>query len=45
MAARLRELGMPIDPDEVLALVREGSAGRPHVAQAMMKRGYVKSVR
>ena len=45
MAARLRELGMPIDPDEVLALVREGSAGRPHVAQAMVKRGYVKSVR
>src|SRR2546427_10790982 len=45
MAARLRELGMPIDPDEVLALVREGSAGRPHVPHAMLKRGYVKSVR
>ena len=45
MAARLAELGMPIDPDEVLALVREGSAGRPHVAQAMVKRGYVKTVR
>jgi predicted metal-dependent phosphoesterase TrpH len=45
MAARLGELGMPIDPDEVFALVREGSAGRPHVAQVMVKRGYVKSVR
>src|SRR5262245_54137951 len=45
MAARLAELQMPIDPDEVFALVREGSAGRPHVAQAMVKRGYVKSVR
>ena len=45
MAARLGELGVPIDPDEVLALVREGSAGRPHVAQAMVKRGHVKSVR
>jgi predicted metal-dependent phosphoesterase TrpH len=45
IAARLAELGMPIDPDEVLALVRDGSAGRPHVAQAMVKRGYVKSVR
>ena len=45
MAARLGELGMPIDPDEIFALVREGSVGRPHVARAMMKRGYVKSVR
>jgi predicted metal-dependent phosphoesterase TrpH len=45
IAERLGELGMPIDPDEVLALVREGSAGRPHVAQVMVRRGYVKSVR
>jgi predicted metal-dependent phosphoesterase TrpH len=45
MAARLRELGMPIDPEEVFGLVREGSAGRPHVAQAMIEHGYVKSVR
>ena len=36
---------MPIDPDEVFALVKEGSAGRPHVAQAMVARGHVKSVR
>jgi predicted metal-dependent phosphoesterase TrpH len=45
IAKRLAELGMPIDPAEVLALVGEGSAGRPHVAQVMVKRGYVKSVR
>ena len=45
IAARLAELGMPIDPGEVFALVKEGSAGRPHVAQAMVDRGYVKSVR
>jgi 3',5'-nucleoside bisphosphate phosphatase len=45
ITARLHELGMPVDPEEVFVLVREGSAGRPHVAQAMMKRGYVKSVR
>jgi len=42
---RLAELGMPIDPAEVFALVKEGSAGRPHVAQAMVNRGYVKTVR
>jgi predicted metal-dependent phosphoesterase TrpH len=45
IAARLAELGMPIEPDEVFALVKEGSAGRPHVAQVMVDRGYVKSVR
>src|SRR6058998_4447321 len=45
IAARLAELGMPIDPAEVFALVKEGSAGRPHVAQVMVQRGYVKSVR
>jgi predicted metal-dependent phosphoesterase TrpH len=45
MAARLGELGMPIDAAEVFAIVKEGSAGRPHVAQVMVKRGYVKSVR
>lgn len=45
IAARLRELGMPVDLDEVFALVQEGSVGRPHVAQAMVKHGYVKSVR
>ncbi len=45
MVARLAELGMPIDPERVFAIVREGSAGRPHVARAMVERGYVKTVR
>ena len=45
IAARLAELGMPIDADEVFALVQEGAAGRPHVARVMVARGYVKSVR
>jgi predicted metal-dependent phosphoesterase TrpH len=45
IAERLGTLGLPIDPDEVLALVREGSAGRPHVAQVMVKRGYVATVK
>jgi 3',5'-nucleoside bisphosphate phosphatase len=45
IAQRLAELGMPIDPADVFALVKEGSAGRPHVAQVMVDRGYVKSVR
>ena len=45
IAERLAALGMPIDPAEVLALVREGSAGRPHVARVMVRKGYVASVR
>jgi predicted metal-dependent phosphoesterase TrpH len=45
IAERLAELGMPIDPADVFAIVKEGSAGRPHVAQVMVQRGYVKSVR
>ncbi len=45
IAARLAGPGMPIDPEEVFALVKEGSAGRPHIAQVMLARGYVKSYR
>jgi len=45
LAARLAELGLPIDPAEVLALAGEAAPGRPHVAQVMVRRGYVKSVR
>lgn len=45
IAERLAELGVPIEADEVFAVVKEGSAGRPHVAQAMVARGHVKTVR
>jgi hypothetical protein len=42
---RLAALGLAVDPAEVLALVREGSAGRPHVAQVMVQKGYVATVK
>ena len=45
IVAKLAELNVFIDAAEVFALVKEGSAGRPHVAQAMVHRGYVRSVR
>jgi predicted metal-dependent phosphoesterase TrpH len=45
MTERLAELGLPVAPEEVWALVEEGAAGRPHVAQVMVRRGYVKTVR
>lgn len=45
IAERLAELGMPIEPAEVFALCKEGSPGRPHVAQVMVSRGYVATIR
>jgi 3',5'-nucleoside bisphosphate phosphatase len=45
IAERLAALGMPIDPAEVFAIAKEGSPGRPHVAQVMVHYGYVRSVR
>jgi predicted metal-dependent phosphoesterase TrpH len=45
IAERLAELGMPIDPADVFAIVKEGAPGRPHVARVMVDRGYVRSVR
>lgn len=45
IAARLAELGVTIDPEEVFALVKEGSAGRPHVARVLVRHGHVKTSR
>jgi hypothetical protein len=45
IAERLASLGLRVDPAEVLALVREGSPGRPHVAQVLLQKGYVRSVK
>jgi len=45
MVERLRELGKPLDFDRVLEVARGDSIGRPHVAQVMVERGYVNSVK
>ncbi len=45
IAERLAELGLPVDPAEVFAVAGEGAPGRPHVAQVLVQRGYVRSVR
>ncbi len=45
MVARLRGLGMEIDLQRVLELARGDSVGRPHVAQALLERGYVSSLK
>ena len=45
IVAKLATLGIFLEASEIFELVKEGSAGRPHVAQAMVHRGYVRSVK
>jgi hypothetical protein len=40
---RLKRLGMPLTEEEVLERARGGTVGRPHVAEALVARGYVMS--
>ena len=42
---RLAALGMPLDWERILAIAGPAAVGRPHIAQAMVERGYVASVR
>jgi 3',5'-nucleoside bisphosphate phosphatase len=43
MADRLRSLGLEISFDRVMAFAHGGSLGRPHLADALVERGYVRS--
>lgn len=45
MVERLWALGLPLDADEIMRLAPGYSVGRPHVAQAMIRRGYVASLK
>jgi predicted metal-dependent phosphoesterase TrpH len=44
MVQRLREMGMALEWEEVRALAGGDSVGRPHVARALLNRGYVETV-
>jgi len=44
MVARLRAMGILIDWPRVQELAGGGSIGRPHIAQAMLEKGYIKSI-
>lgn len=44
MVERLGELGCPLDWGRVMAIATGGSIGRPHIAKALVERGYVGSV-
>lgn len=41
---RLNQLGIPITHEQVMAHAGQGSAGRPHIAQAMIELGVVNNV-
>jgi len=43
MVAKLNDLGIKIDWSRVQAIAGDGAIGRPHVAQAMLEKGYVKT--
>ncbi len=44
IVARLRELGAPLDADELLARAGPGVVGRPHLAEALVRAGHVESL-
>lgn len=44
MVERLGALGCPLEWDRVMAIADGGSVGRPHIAMALLERGYVASV-
>ena len=44
MVARINELGVPLKAESVFALANCKSPGRPHVARAMAKAGFVKNL-
>ncbi len=44
MVRRLAELGYPIAWERVVEIAGEGSVGRPHLAQALLEAGHVRSI-
>jgi predicted metal-dependent phosphoesterase TrpH len=44
MVERLGDLGLPLDWDRVMGIAQGGSVGRPHIARALVERGYVATV-
>jgi predicted metal-dependent phosphoesterase TrpH len=44
MLERLAELGLPLDAADLAAAGENGAVGRPHIGEAMVRRGYVSSI-
>ncbi len=45
MITKLRNLGLPIDWERVREIAGDGSIGRPHLAQAMLEKDYITSIK
>jgi len=45
MVAKLGELGMPLQWDRIRELAGTGAIGRPHIAQALLEKGYISTIR
>ncbi len=45
MVAKLRNLGLNIEWERVQEIAGSGALGRPHVAQAMLEKGYINSLK
>ena len=45
MVAKLAALGVNIDWSRVQEIAGDGSVGRPHIAQAMLEKGYINSIK
>ena len=45
MTEKLTAMGMPLSMEDVLRFARGVAPGRPHIASAMVEKGYVKTVR
>jgi len=45
MIAKLKNLGINIGWERVQEIAGEGSIGRPHIAQAMLEKGYISSMK
>ncbi len=45
MIAKLRKLGVRVDWGRVQEIAGDGSIGRPHIAQAMLEKGYIASIK
>lgn len=45
MVAKLQQLGMPLSWERVSEISGNDSVGRPHIAQAMLEKGYISSLK
>ncbi len=45
MVAKLAALGMPVDWERVKQIAGTDSIGRPHIAQALLEKGYISNIR